>query len=354
MPPAKKAPKAKGGYTPPTRPAKPGPVKFESAAAAARAVMAAVTKKHGTDAAMLLSGARRDLPVVSTGSLGLDEALGIGGLPRGRIVELYGPESSGKTTIALHTIANAQRLGLACAFIDAEHALSPTYAQALGVDWDALVFNQPMSGEEGFDVAITALESGAGIVVIDSIANMVPQAEIDGEMGDQQMGAQPRLVSKALRKFTAIAAKKMALVICINQVRQKIGVMFGDPTTTPGGKALKFYASVRLDVRAIGRIKGPGDKAIGGRTKVTVKKNKLAAPFTEAEFDLIFGSGISRAGELLDMAGESGVIELAGTAFSFDGRIIARGRGAARDALAANAELFEEVAAAVRAKRGAA
>jgi len=266
------------------------------------------------------------IDVIPSGSLGLDLALGIGGLPRGRIVEIYGPESSGKTTLALHAIAEAQRLGGTCAFIDAEHALDPIYARKLGVDVDNLLLSQPDGGEQALEICDTLVRSGAiDIVVIDSVAALVPRAELEGEMGDTHVGLQARLMSQALRKLTGSVSKSKTMLIFLNQIRLKIGVMFGNPETTTGGNALKFYASVRMEIRRIGQIKDR-DEVVGNQTRVKVVKNKLAPPFRQVEFDIMYGEGISKRGELVDLGVKAGVVEKAGAWFSFDSTRIGQGR----------------------------
>ncbi len=291
-----------------------------------------------------------DLSVVSTGSLGLDLALGVGGLPRGRVVEIYGPESSGKTTLALECIAEAQKRGGVCAFIDAEHALDASYARKLGVVVEDLLISQPDNGEQALEIVETLVQSGAiDVLVIDSVAALVPRAEIEGEMGEPQMGLQARLMSQALRKLTSIISRSRTIVIFINQIRMKIGVMFGNPETTTGGNALKFYSSIRIDIRRIGTIK-TATEVIGSRTKVKVVKNKVAPPFREAEFDILYGSGISKEGELVDLAVEHAVIEKLGAWYSYSGERIGQGRENARDLLKANPTLADEIEAKVRAK----
>jgi recombination protein RecA len=293
-----------------------------------------------------------DTEVISTGSLGLDIALGIGGLPRGRIVEIYGPESSGKTTLALHVIAEAQRGGGTCAFIDAEHALDPAYARKLGVNVDDLLISQPDAGEQALEIADTLVRSGAiDVLVIDSVAALVPRAELDGEMGDSHMGLHARLMSQALRKLTGSIARSRAMVIFINQIRHKIGVMFGNPETTTGGNALKFYASVRLDIRRIGAIK-ERDQVIGNQTRVKVVKNKMAPPFKVVDFDIMYGEGISKRGELIDLGVQAGVVEKSGSWFSYDAQRIGQGRENAKAFLKDNAEIGETIERAIRANAG--
>lgn len=290
------------------------------------------------------------IEVIPTGCLPLDMALGVGGLPRGRIVEIYGPESSGKTTVALHVIAEAQKLGGTAAFIDAEHALDPIYAQKLGVDIGAMYVSQPDTGEQGLEIAEQLVRSGGvDIVVIDSVAALTPKAEIEGEMGDSFIGLQARLMSQALRKLTGIISKSKTLVIFINQLREKVGVMFGNPETTPGGKALKFYASVRLDVRKVDTIKN-GQDMVGSRTRVKVVKNKVAPPFKTAEFDIMYGEGISVIGSLIDCAIDTGIIEKSGSWFSYNGDKIGQGKENVKAYLTAHPELVEEIDKLVREK----
>ena len=294
-----------------------------------------IEKQFGKGAIMKLGegGVAKDVLVVSTGSLGLDIALGIGGVPRGRVVEIYGPESSGKTTLALHIVAEAQKSGGMGAYIDAEHALDLGYAKKLGVKTDDLLISQPDHGEQALEIAETLVRSGAiDVLVIDSVAALVPKAEIEGEMGDSHMGLQARLMSQALRKLTASIARSLTVVIFINQIRMKIGVMFGNPETTTGGNALKFYASVRMDIRRIGALKD-GDNVIGGRARVKVVKNKMAPPFKEAEFDLLYGTGISRDGEIVDLGSDMGVVEKSGAWYSYGGERIGQGREAAKQFL---------------------
>ncbi len=292
------------------------------------------------------------LPVVSTGSIGLDIALGVGGLPRGRVVEIYGPESSGKTTLALHAIASAQKLGGVCAFVDAEHALDVSYAQKLGVRTEDLLISQPDNGEQALEIAETLVRSGAiDVLVVDSVAALVPRAEIEGEMGEPQMGLQARLMSQALRKLTGTISRSHTIMIFINQIRMKIGVMFGSPETTTGGNALKFYASVRLDIRRIGAIK-QGDATVGNRTRVKIVKNKVAPPFKEAEFDILYGVGISREGELLDIGTDRGLVEKSGAWYSYDGDRIGQGRENAKEYLRANPEAAERLDRQIREQLG--
>ena len=293
-----------------------------------------------------------DIEAISTGSLGLDIALGIGGLPKGRIVEIYGPESSGKTTLALHAVAEAQKSGGVCAFVDAEHALDPVYASKLGVDLDDLLVSQPDTGEQALEIADTLVRSGAvDVVVIDSVAALTPRAELEGEMGDSLPGLQARLMSQALRKLTGSISKTHCMVIFINQIRMKIGVMFGSPETTTGGNALKFYASVRLDIRRIGSLKDR-DEVIGNQTRVKVVKNKVAPPFRQVEFDIMYGEGISKTGELLDLGVKAEVIEKAGSWYSYNGQRIGQGRERARDFLKENTAIANEIEDSVRQHAG--
>ena len=293
-----------------------------------------------------------DVDTISTGSLGLDIALGIGGLPRGRVVEIYGPESSGKTTLALHCVAEAQKKGGICAFIDAEHALDPIYARKLGVIVDDLLISQPDAGEQALEIADTLVRSGAiDILIIDSVAALVPRAELEGEMGDSQPGLQARLMSQALRKLTASISRSNTMVIFINQIRMKIGVMYGSPETTSGGNALKFYASVRLDIRRIGAIKDR-DEVVGNQTRVKVVKNKLAPPFKQVEFDIMYGEGVSKAGEILDLGVKAGVVEKSGTWFSFDSQRLGQGRENAKAFLKANADISTKIEGAIRQNAG--
>jgi len=293
-----------------------------------------------------------DVDTVSTGSLSLDIALGIGGLPRGRVVEIYGPESSGKTTLALHCVAEAQKKGGTCAFIDAEHALDPVYARKLGVNVDDLLISQPDAGEQALEIADTLVRSGAiDVLVIDSVAALVPRAELEGDMGESQPGLQARLMSQALRKLTASINRSNTMVIFINQMRMKIGVMYGSPETTTGGHALKFYASVRLDIRRIGAIKDR-DEVIGNQTRVKVVKNKLAPPFKVVEFDIMYGEGISKVGELVDLGMKAGVVERSGTWFSYDSQRLGQGRENVKVFLKANPEIAGRIEAAVRENAG--
>jgi recombination protein RecA len=293
-----------------------------------------------------------DIDTVSTGSLGLDIALGIGGLPRGRVVEIYGPESSGKTTLALHCLAEAQKKGGICAFIDAEHALDPIYARKLGVNVDDLLISQPDAGEQALEIADTLVRSGAvDVLVIDSVAALVPRAELEGEMGDSQPGLQARLMSQALRKLTASINRSNTMVIFINQIRMKIGVMYGSPETTTGGHALKFYASVRLDIRRIGAIK-ERDEVVGNQTRVKVVKNKLAPPFKQVEFDIMYGEGVSKIGELIDLGVKAGVVEKSGAWFSYDSQRIGQGRENAKAFLKGNPEIAGRIELAIRQNSG--
>ena len=293
-----------------------------------------------------------EIESVSTGSLGLDIALGIGGLPRGRVIEIYGPESSGKTTLALHTIAEAQKGGGICAFVDAEHALDPVYARKLGVDLDELLISQPDTGEQALEIADTLVRSGAvEVLVIDSVAALTPRAELEGEMGDSLPGMQARLMSQALRKLTASISKSNCMVIFINQIRMKIGVMFGSPETTTGGNALKFYASVRLDIRRIGQIKDR-DEVVGNQTRVKVVKNKVAPPFKQIEFDIMYGVGISKTGELIDLGVKAGIVEKSGSWYSFDSERIGQGRENAKNFLKENTDIANRIETAIRQNAG--
>jgi recombination protein RecA len=313
-----------------------------------------IEKQFGKGAIMKLGEQAhvRDIEVVSTGSLGLDLALGVGGVPRGRVVEIYGPESSGKTTLALQVIAEAQKSGGIGAFIDAEHALDVGYARKLGVKSEDLLISQPDHGEQALEIAETLVRSGAiDVLVVDSVAALVPRAEIEGEMGEPQMGLQARLMSQALRKLTATISRSRTIVIFINQIRMKIGVMFGNPETTTGGNALKFYASVRLDIRRTGAIK-QGDEVIGSRTRVRVVKNKVAPPFREAEFDILYGSGISLEGELVDLGAEYGIVEKSGAWYALDGERIGQGRENTKEFLREHPDLAKTVEQRVRARFG--
>jgi recombination protein RecA len=293
-----------------------------------------------------------EVATIPTGSLGLDMALGVGGLPRGRIVEIYGPESSGKTTLALHTVAEAQNRGGICAFIDAEHALDPVYARKLGVNVDDLLISQPDAGEQALEIADTLVRSGAiDVLVIDSVAALTPRAELEGEMGDQLPGLQARLMSQALRKLTASISRSNTMVIFINQIRMKIGVMFGNPETTTGGNALKFYASVRLDIRRIGQIK-ERDEVVGNQTRVKVVKNKLAPPFRQIEFDIMYGEGISKTGELIDLGVKAGIVEKSGAWFSFDSQRLGQGRENAKQFLRDNPDIARAIEQAIRQSSG--
>lgn len=312
-----------------------------------------IEKHYGKGAIMRLGEDEKiEVPVIPSGSLGLDLALGIGGLPRGRIIEIFGPESSGKTTLALHAIAEAQRLGGVAAFIDAEHALDVQYARKLGVKIEDLLISQPDSGEQALEIAEILVRSNAvDVVVVDSVAALVPRSELEGDMGDAQMGSQARLMSQALRKLTAAISKTQTTMIFINQIRQKIGVLFGNPETTTGGNALKFYASMRLDIRRLGAIK-EGDETIGYRTRVKVVKNKLAPPFREAEFDILFGQGLSREGEILDMAVDAGLIAKSGAWYSYNNDRLAQGREKAKAYLKEHPEFTAELERQLRALHG--
>jgi recombination protein RecA len=311
---------------------------------ALEAALAQIDKQYGKGSVMRLGDeVRSPLEVIPTGSIALDLALGIGGLPRGRVVEIYGPESSGKTTVALHAIANAQAGGGICAFIDAEHALDPDYAEKLGVDTDALLVSQPDNGEQALEIADMLVRSGAlALIVIDSVAALTPRAEIEGEMGDSHVGLQARLMSQALRKMTGALSGANTTAIFINQLREKIGVMFGSPETTTGGRALKFYSSIRLDVRRIETLKD-GQEMVGNRTRVKVVKNKVAPPFKQAEFDILYGQGISREGSLIDLGVEVGIIRKAGAWFTYDTDQLGQGRENARNYLRANPDLANEL-----------
>ena len=312
--------------------------------------LAQIEKQFGKGAVMKLGdNASMQVDAISTGSLGLDLALGVGGVPRGRIIEVYGPESSGKTTLALHILAEAQKQGGEVAFIDVEHALDPTYAEALGVDINNLLVSQPDTGEQAMEICEALVRSGAiDAIVVDSVAAMVPRAEIEGEMGDSHVGLQARLMSQAMRKLTSVIGKTNTVCVFINQLREKVGVMYGNPEVTTGGRALKFYSSVRLDVRRIEQLKSGGE-VVGNRTRVKVVKNKVAPPFREAEFDIMYGQGISREGEILDAAVKLDIIEKSGSWFSYNGSKIGQGRDNAKEFLRQNPELAEEIAAQVMA-----
>ena len=336
---------------------KPAPTPRERDPARDKAIELAVStieKQFGKGSIMRLGDEipAPEVRVVPTGSLGLDIALGVGGLPRGRVVEIYGPESSGKTTLALHVVAQAQKLGGICAFVDAEHALDVSYARRLGVRTDDLLVSQPDCGEQALDITEMLVRSGAvDVVVVDSVAALTPRAELEGEMGDSHMGLQARLMSQALRKLTGTISKSHTLVIFINQIRMKIGVMFGNPETTTGGNALKFYASVRLDIRRVGALKD-GEKVVGNRTRVKVVKNKMAPPFREVEFDILYGEGISREGDLIDLAAECDVVEKSGAWFSFEGERIGQGRDNARLYLREHADVAKKIEAKLLAHHG--
>jgi recombination protein RecA len=318
------------------------------------AAVAQIERAFGKGSIMRM-GARPDgqqVDVVPTGSLGLDLALGIGGLPRGRIIEIFGPESSGKTTLALHVIAEAQKRGGACAFIDAEHAMDPTYASKLGVDLDNLLISQPDAGEQALEIADTLIRSGAiDVLVVDSVAALVPRAELEGEMGDSHMGLHARLMSQALRKITGSVSKSKTILVFLNQIRMKIGVMFGNPETTTGGNALKFYASVRLEIRRTGQIK-ERDEVVGNATRVKVVKNKMAPPFRQVEFDIMYGEGISRTGELIDLGIKAGVVEKSGSWFSYSSQRVGQGRENAKQFLRDHPEIADAIEAKVREQSG--
>ncbi len=313
-----------------------------------------IEKQFGKGSIMRLGGGQ-DIPameIIPSGSIALDAALGIGGFPRGRVIEIYGPESSGKTTLSLHAIAEAQKLGGTAAFVDAEHALDAAYARKLGVDIDNLLVSQPDSGEQALEITEVLVRSGAvDVVVVDSVAALVPRAELEGEMGDAQMGLQARLMSQALRKLTGVVSKSKTSLIFINQIREKIGVMFGSPETTTGGRALKFYSSVRVDIRRIGAIKD-GDKITGNRTKAKVVKNKVAPPFRDAEFDIMYGEGISHEGELLDLAVTANIVDKSGSWFSFDGERLGQGRENCKQFLKENPEYYTRIEEEVRESLG--
>jgi recombination protein RecA len=320
---------------------------------ALEAALSQIDRAFGKGSVMKL-GQREvvDADTISTGSLGLDIALGIGGFPRGRVIEIYGPESSGKTTLALHAVAEAQKKGGIAAYVDAEHALDPTYARKLGVDVDELLISQPDTGEQGLEIADTLVRSGGvDIVVIDSVAALTPKAELEGEMGDQLPGLQARLMSQALRKLTGSISKSNCLVVFINQMRMKIGVMFGNPETTTGGNALKFYSSVRLDIRRIGSIKDR-DEVVGNQTRVKVVKNKVAPPFREVEFDIMYGVGISKTGELVDLGVKAGIVEKSGSWYSYDGERIGQGRDNAKQFLEKNPDMMAKIEAHIRQNAG--
>ena len=318
---------------------------------ALKLTMDKIDKDFGKGSVMMMNErGEHQMEVISTGSIGLDTALGVGGLPKGRVVEIYGPESSGKTTVATHVIAEAQKKGGMCAIIDAEHAFDSAYAQKLGVDIDNLLISQPDYGEQALEIADRLILSGAlDVVVIDSVAALVPKGELEGEMGDSKMGLQARLMSQALRKLTATISKTNTICIFINQLREKIGVMFGNPETTTGGNALKFYASVRLDIRRMSQIKD-GDDAVGNRVKVKVVKNKVAPPFRQAEFDIIFGEGISKVGEILDLGVELGIVQKSGSWFSYNTDKLGQGREAVKGLLHDNPQLSDEIEAKIREK----
>jgi recombination protein RecA len=320
---------------------------------AVEAALSNIEKKFGKGSIMRL-GEREvsDIPAISTTSISLDVAVGVGGVPRGRIIEIYGPESSGKTTLALHIVAEAQKAGGVAAYIDAEHAMDADYAGKLGVDIDQLLISQPDSGEQALEIAEALVRSnGVDVIIVDSVAALVPRAELDGEMGDSLPGLQARLMSQALRKLTAIVSQSNTCFIFINQIREKIGVMFGNPETTTGGRALKFYASMRLDIRRIGAIKD-GDRVVGNRTRVKVAKNKVAPPFRECEFDIMYGEGISRQGDVLDLAVAQGVIDKSGAWFSYKGDRLGQGRENAKQALRENTELLKRIEKEVKIKLG--
>ena len=320
---------------------------------ALEAALSQIERAFGKGSIMRLGQSTNvDIEAVSTGSIGIDIALGIGGMPKGRIVEIYGPESSGKTTLALSVIAQSQKKGGTCAFIDAEHALDPSYAKKIGVDVENLLISQPDSGEQALEIADTLVRSGAiDVMVVDSVAALVPKAELEGEMGDSHMGLQARLMSQALRKLTSTVARSNTLIIFINQIRMKIGVMFGNPETTTGGNALKFYASVRMDIRRIGAIKDKED-VIGSQTRVKIVKNKVAPPFKTVDFDIMYGEGISKTGELIDLGVKSGIVEKAGAWFSYNGEKIGQGRENAKKFLKENPAIADEIENKIRADAG--
>lgn len=319
---------------------------------ALESALAQIEKQYGKGSVMKLgdSSSNMNIETVPTGSISLDVALGLGGVPKGRIVEIYGPESSGKTTVALHMVAEVQKRGGIAGFIDAEHALDPVYARNIGVDIDNLYISQPDNGEQALEITETMVRSGAvDIIIVDSVAALVPKAEIDGEMGDSHVGLQARLMSQALRKLTAVISKTNCIVVFINQLREKVGVMFGNPETTTGGRALKFYASIRLDVRRIESLKQSGE-VVGNRTRIKVVKNKIAPPFKEAEFDIMFGKGISKEGDVLDLAADSGIIVKSGAWFAYNDAKIGQGRENAKQFLMENPTIFAEVEEKVRSK----
>ena len=319
---------------------------------ALESALAQIEKQYGKGSIMKLgeTNSNMNIETVPTGSISLDIALGLGGVPKGRIIEVYGPESSGKTTVALHMIAEVQKIGGIAGFIDAEHALDPVYAKNIGVDIDNLYISQPDNGEQALEITETMVRSGAvDIVIVDSVAALVPKAEIDGDMGDSHMGLQARLMSQALRKLTAVIGKSQCIVVFINQLREKIGVMFGNPETTTGGRALKFYASIRLDVRRIESLKQSGE-IIGNRTRIKVVKNKIAPPFKEAEFDIMFGKGISKEGDVLDLASDSDIINKSGAWYSYNDSKIGQGRENAKQYLIENPDIFDEIYNKVREK----
>ena len=320
---------------------------------ALEAALSQIERAFGKGSIMRLGqDTKIDIEAISTGSLGIDIALGIGGLPKGRIVEIYGPESSGKTTLALSVIAQAQKKGGTCAFVDAEHALDPSYAKKIGVDINNLLISQPDAGEQALEIADTLVRSGAiDVLVVDSVAALVPKAELEGEMGDSHMGLQARLMSQALRKLTATVSRSNTLIIFINQIRMKIGVMFGNPETTTGGNALKFYASIRMDIRRVGAIKDKED-VIGSQTRVKIVKNKVAPPFKTVDFDIMYGEGISKVGELIDLGVKAGIVEKAGAWFSYNGEKLGQGRENAKQVLRDNPALADEIERKIRADAG--
>ena len=321
---------------------------------ALEAALSQIERAHGKGSIMKLGqgNVAAEIESISTGSLGLDIALGIGGLPKGRVVEIYGPESSGKTTLALHAVAEAQKKGGTCAFVDAEHALDPNYAKKLGVNIEELLISQPDAGEQALEIADTLVRSGAiDVLVIDSVAALVPRAELEGEMGDSHMGLQARLMSQALRKLTSSVARSNCLIIFINQIRMKIGVMFGNPETTTGGNALKFYSSVRLEIRRIGAIKDK-EEVVGNHTRVKVVKNKVAPPFKTVEFDIMYGEGVSKAGELIDLGVRAGIVEKSGSWFSYDSQRIGQGRENARQFLKENPDIAKAIEQKIRENAG--